>query len=249
MQPNTQAGINRIPLAEKSSVEEIRTRFDHEVDRFSQLETGQQALNDARLVLDLVAQAASTHLLPGDTLLDLGCGAGNFTLRVLQEISPLDCHLVDLSLPMLERAKQRIQAAGGQSVSVYQTDLREANFPEASVDCILAGAVLHHLRDEADWAATFSRLFRWLKPGGRLYVADLVIFDDPAIQQMIWNRFGQHLESIGGPDYREKVLAYVEKEDSPRSLLFQLGLLRQVGLSQVDVLHRNGVNACYFTVK
>jgi len=249
MRINTETDTKRVPLMEKSTIEEIRTRFDHEVERFSQLETGQQALFDARLVLDLVAQAAATHLQPGDTLLDLGCGAGNFTLRVLQEISPLDCHLVDLSLPMLERAKQRIEAAGGQSVSVYQTDLREANFPEASVDCILAGAVLHHLRDEADWAATFGQLHRWLKPGGRLYVADLAIFDDPAIQQIMWKRFGQHLESLEGPDYREKVFAYIEKEDSPRSLSFQWELLRKVGFSRVDVLHRNAVNACYFAVK
>jgi tRNA (cmo5U34)-methyltransferase len=249
MQTNTETGIHRVPLAEKSSVEEIRTRFDHEVERFSQLETGQQAINDARLVLDLVAQAAATHLRPGGTLLDLGCGAGNFTLRVLQEVSPLDCHLVDLSQPMLERAKQRIEVVGGQSVAVCQTDLRQANFPEASVDCILAGAVLHHLRETADWAETFSRLYRWLKPGGRLYVADLVVFDDPAIQRMMWGRYGKHLESLGGPGYRDKVLAYVEQEDSPRSLSFQLELLRQTGFSQADVLHRNGVYACYFGVK
>src|ERR1700677_3077181 len=238
MQTKAQADTKRVPLMEKSTIEEIRSRFDHDVERFSQLENGQQATIDARLVLELVAKAASTHLRPGGTLLDLGCGAGNFTLRVLQEISPLDCHLVDLSLPMLERAKQRIQATGVRSISVYQTDLREANFPDASVDCILAGAVLHHLRDEADWAETFSRLHRWLKPGGRLYVADLAIFDDPAIQQMMWNRFGRHLESIEGPDYREKVFAYIEKEDSPRSLSFQWELLRKVGFSRVDVLHR-----------
>jgi tRNA (cmo5U34)-methyltransferase len=249
MQANTDANITRVPLAEKSTIEEIRTRFDHDVERFSRLETGQQAMVDAPLVLELVAQAASTHLRPGGTLLDLGCGAGNFTLRVLQETGPLDCHLADLSRPMLERAQQRIRAAGAESITVYQTDLRELEFSDASFDCILAGAVLHHLRDESDWTVVFSQLRRWLKPGGRLYVADIAVFDEPAIQGLMWNRYARHLESIGGPAYRDKVLSYVEKEDSPRSLSFQLELLRQVGFSHFDVLHRNGVNACYFAVK
>ena len=241
--------MTSVPLAEKSTIEEIRTRFDHEVERFSQLETGQQATIDAPLILELVAQASSTHLRPGDTLLDLGCGAGNFTLRVLQGTKLLDCHLVDLSRQMLERAQQRIQAAGAKSITVYQTDLRQLNFSDASFDCVLAGAVLHHLRDEPDWIAVFSKLHRWLKPGGRLYVADLAIFDEPASQGLMWNRFALHLESIEGAAYRDKVLAYIEKEDSPRSLSFQLDLLRQVGFSRFDVLHRNGVNACYFAIK
>lgn len=251
MQENTNTNTNAtgVPLAKKSTIEEIRARFDQDVERFSRLETGQQATLDAPLVLELVAQAAATHLQPGDPVLDLGCGAGNFTLRVLQEIKPLDCHLVDLSQPMLERAQQRVRAMGVESVSVYQTDLRQLSLPDASVDCILAGAVLHHLRDESDWTAVFSRLYRWLKPGGRLYVSDLVVFDEPAIQKMMWNRLGAHLESIGGPAYREKVFAYIEKEDSPRSLPFQLDLLRKVGFSSADVLHRNGVGACYFAVK
>lgn len=249
MQAKTQASINRVPLAEKSTVEEIRRRFDHDVERFSRLETGQQATIDAPLILELVAQAASTHLRPGDTVLDLGCGAGNFTLRVMEETGRLACHLVDLSRPMLERAQERIQKAGAESISVYQSDLRELNFSDASFDCILAGAVLHHLREDADWVAVFSRLHRWLKSGGRLYVADLVVFDNPAMQRLMWNRYERYLESIGGGAYRDKVLAYVEKEDSPRSLAFQLDLLRRVGFSHFDVLHRNGVNGCYFGVK
>lgn len=249
MQTSANTNGTRVPLAEKSTIEEIRHRFDHDVERFSRLETGQRATIDAQLVLELVARAASTHLRAGDTLLDLGCGAGNFTLRVLQEVKPLDCHLADLSRPMLERALQRIEAAGVESITVHQADLRQLNFPEASIDCILAGAVLHHLRDEADWTTVFSNLHRWLKPGGRLYVADLAVFDDPAIQQMMWNRYGEYLETLGGSESREKVFAYIEKEDSPRSLSFQWELLRKVGFSRVDVLHRNSVFACYFGVK
>ena len=233
------------PFADKSTIEEIRTRFDQEVERFSNLETGQQATLDAPLVLELVAQTAKGHLQPHDTTLDLGCGAGNFTLRVLQETGGLHCHLADLSRPMLDRAGQRVRAGGATSVTAHQSDLRALTFADGSFNCILAGAVLHHLRDEVDWQTAFRRFYAWLKPGGRLYVADLVTFDIPEVQDLMWGRYGDYLKSIGGDEYREKVFAYVDKEDSPRSLPFQLDLLKATGFSQFDVLHRNSVFACY----
>jgi tRNA (cmo5U34)-methyltransferase len=237
------------PLEQKSSTREIQQRFDNDVERFSKLETGQQATIDAPLVLDLVAETAALHLRRNDVILDLGCGAGNFTLRVLQEVHPLECHLADLSQPMLARASQRVEASGVKYVQTYHSDLRELDFEENSFDCILAGAVLHHLRDDEDWEETFEKLYKWLKPGGRIYVSDLVSFDQRGVHDLMWKRYGDYLESIGGPDYKEKVFTYIDKEDSPRSLPFQLGLLRYAGFSHYDILHRNSVFACYYGEK
>jgi tRNA (cmo5U34)-methyltransferase len=237
------------PLAEKSTLEEIRTRFDGDVERFSNLETGQRAVIDAPICLELVAKTCRRYLPPQSAVLDLGCGAGNFTLRVLQETGPFHSHLADLSQPMLTRAEQRVRAAGAASVHTYQSDLRALTFPDNSLDCILAGAVLHHLRDDHDWASAFARFHSWLKPGGRLYVSDLAYFDVPDAQELMWERYGQYLESYGGEETRAQVFAYIDKEDSPRSLPYQLDLLKATGFSHYDVLHRNSVFACYFAVK
>ena len=237
------------PLQKKSTLEEIRDRFDGEVERFSKLETGQQATLDAPLVLELVAKAGARHLRPGNTLLDVGCGAGNFTLRLLQEVPGLHCRLADLSQPMLDRAAERIRQANAASVTTVQSDLRALSLEDNSVDTILAGAVLHHLRDDADWTSTFRKFARWLKPGGRLYVSDLCYFDQPDLQEIMWQRYGDYLATLGGDAYREKVFAYIDKEDTPRSLPYQLDLLKSTGFSAYDVLHRNSVFACYVGVK
>lgn len=237
------------PLGSKSTLKEIRARFDQDVERFSNLETGQQAVIDAPLILELVAQTCARHLRPQSTALDLGCGAGNFTLRVLQEVGELHCHLVDLSQPMLARAEQRVRSGGAVSVQTYQSDLRALSFAINSFDCILAGAVLHHLRDDDDWKSAFTRFYAWLKPGGRLYVSDLAYFDVPDAQEVMWERYGRYLDSLGGEECRAKIFAYLDKEDSPRSLPFQLDLLKSTGFTGYDVLHRNSVFACYFGAK
>lgn len=236
-------------LNEKSTIAEIRSRFDQDVERFSNLETGQQATVDAPVVLARVAKAAATHLRSGDSILDLGCGAGNFTIRVLNEVGPLHCHLVDLSRPMLDRAAQRVGEAGAASVTTAQSDLRDLDFPEGSFDIILAAAVLHHLREEAEWVEVYRKLHAWLKPGGRMYVSDLVWFDDVAVQEMMWQQYGEYLTRLKGEDYRETVFAYIEKEDSPRPLNFQLELMKSSGFASSEVLHRNGVFAAYYGQK
>jgi tRNA (cmo5U34)-methyltransferase len=208
------------PLKYKSTLEEIRSRFDHDVERFSNLETGQQATIDAQLVLELVAKTCARHVHSGGTVLDLGCGAGNFTLRVLQEVGGLNCHLVDLSRPMLKRAEDRLRQSNSASVVTHQSDLRTLSFTDNSFELILAGAVLHHLRDEEDWRSAFTRFHAWLKPGGRIYVADLCTFDLPDVQAVMWQRYADYLVALGGEGYYEMVLAYIDKEDSPRWLPF-----------------------------
>ena len=152
-------------LASKSTVDEIRARFDADVERFAKLETGQQATVDAPLVLSIVSTTAAAFLRPAGALLDLGCGAGNFTLSVLDRVAPLDCTLVDLSRPMLDRAHARVQAKTSGTVETVQADMRALTFAEDSFDAVLAGAVLHHLRDDDDWRRMFHRLHGWLRPG------------------------------------------------------------------------------------
>jgi tRNA (cmo5U34)-methyltransferase len=236
-------------LHEKSTVDEIRRRFDADVDRFSKLETGQQAAMDAQVILDVVARSAACHVRPRGRLLDLGCGAGNFTLRVLGRVSPLDCVLVDLSRPMLDRAEQRVKAATSGRVQTVQSDMRLLSFEPTSFDLILAGQVLHHLREEAQWEAMFARLHEWLSPAGTLFVADFVTYDDAEIQALMLARYAEYLTSLGGAEYRDKVLAYCEAEDSPRSVKYQFDLLRKVGFNEFDVLHKNALFAAFYARK
>jgi tRNA (cmo5U34)-methyltransferase len=71
----------------------------------------------------------------------------------------------------------------------------------------------------------------------------------PAVGGLLRRRYGEYLTRLKDQAYRDHVFAYVEKEDTPRPLLFQLDLLRQVGFSLVEVLHKNVCFAAFGAVK
>ena len=233
----------------KSTPEQIRERFDNDVERFSNLETGQTATMDAPLIMDLVAQAAARTNPDATNMLDLGCGAGNYALKMLQQVPDMAVTLVDLSRPMLERARARVADAGGRHVRMMQGDIRDLELGAPQFDIILAAMVLHHLRGEEEWRAVFGKLYQALKPGGSLWIADHVEHAHPDVQALMQDRWGEYLTGLKGEDYRDHVFAYVAQEDTPRPVLFQTDLLREAGFTQVDILHKNNAFAAFGAVK
>lgn len=234
---------------EKSSIEEIRERFDNDVERFSNIETGQVSTVDSTISLELITGAAKMICPSAKNLLDIGCGAGNYTLKMLSKILDLNCTLVDLSSPMLDRAKERITSATTGNITTVQGDIRVIELEPEKYDIILAGAVLHHLRDDSDWEFVFSKLYAILKKGGCLMISDLITQQSAILNTYFNDKYAEYLSGIGGMEYAEKVLAYIEKEDSPRSLNYQLDLMKKVGFSHTEILHKNLCFAAYCGIK
>ena len=233
----------------KSTVEEIRQRFDQDVERFSNLDTGQSATIDARLAMDLVAEAAARTTPDGRALLDIGCGAGNYSLRLLQELPGLDVTLVDLSQPMLDRAVQRVGAATTGRATPLAGDIREVELGAGQFDVVLAAAVLHHLRTDAEWDAVFAKIFAALRPGGSLWIFDLVDSASEAIAEVMRRKYSDYLVAFKGEEYRDHVFAYVEQEDTPRPVVDQLDRMRRAGFTALDVLHKNACFAAFGGMK
>jgi len=234
----------------KSTTEEIRRRFDGKVERFSNLETGQSATIDAPLSLELIARAASGVRPAAAALLDIGCGAGNYTLKLLQYLPLRSVTLIDLSRPMLDRAADRIHvAAPTVAVTAIQSDIRETTLPGAAFDVAVSAAALHHLRDDREWQHVFGAVYRALVPGGSFWISEIVTHQSPAVQSVMWQRYGEYLAALKGPEYRDHVFGYIESEDTPRPLYWQLDLLARTGFREVEVLHKNSCFAAFGAIK
>ena len=233
----------------KATPDQIRERFDKDVERFSSLDTGQATAIDSPLHLELIAEAAVATTPNARALLDVGCGAGNFALKLLKAIPSMDVTLLDLSQPMLDRAAERVVGAKVGRVETIQSDVRDAELTEGAFDLVVAATVFHHLRGDDEWRAVFAKLHRSLRPGGSLWVSDFIAHEVPAVDAMMRRRWGEYLTGLRDEAYRDQVFAYTEFEDTPRPLQYQLDLMRAVGFRGVDVLHKNGCFASYGGVK
>ena len=233
----------------KSTIEQIRQRFDNDVERFSNLETGQSATMDASLVMELITTTAAATNPNATHVLDIGCGAGNYTLKLLERLPNIDVTLIDLSKPMLDRALQRIGAVSDGNITALQGDVRAIPLPDRHYDIIMAAAVFHHLREDAEWEAVFGKCYAALKPEGSMWISDLILHDHPAVQAVMWQRYGEYLMQLKGEAYRDQVFGYIEEEDTPRSLLFQIDVLRAAGFRSIEVLHKNAAFAAFGGIK
>ncbi|MFI5590387.1 class I SAM-dependent methyltransferase [Amycolatopsis sp. NPDC051758] len=109
---------------------------------------------------DLFRTAA---IAPDDDVLDIGCGTGHVTLLAAKRASRGHVLGVDLSAPMLERA--RADAQGVTNVRFEQGDAQVHPFPDAGFDVAISrGGVMFF----ADAVAAFTNVRRGLRPGGRL---------------------------------------------------------------------------------
>jgi tRNA (cmo5U34)-methyltransferase len=237
-------------LKEKSTNEEIRGRFDSDVERFSNLETGQAATIDAPLAMELITQAAISATPTIKRCLDIGCGAGNNTIKLLREYSgDFDCDLCDLSEPMLLKAEERLAFETSGIIRVFHGDIRELALPAEGYDVILVAAVLHHLREEHDWEFTFRKIYSLLRPGGSFWVTDLVTHENEHVHELMWQRYADYLISQGGREYQQEVFSYIDQEDSPRPVTYQLELMKKVGFQSTEILHKNSCFAAFGATK
>ena len=106
-----------------------------------------------------------------DACVDLGAGTGFVALALAPLVGSVLA--VDISPVMAESLAAHAAQAGLENVRTEVADLRTYRLPAASADLVVSSYVLHHLRDE-DKRALAAEAARWLRPGGRIVVADMM---------------------------------------------------------------------------
>ena len=225
----------------KLTPQELREQFDQDVERFSNIQAGQNSIMDSVLVSDLMEKVIKAMNPNARTACDIGCGAGNYALRVLRQFPEIELTLIDLSPNMLDRAVQRITEQKGKIKARIEGDIRNVALEPEAFDVMTAAAVLHHLRSRQEWDGVMRKIYRALKPGGMFWLWDLVKYDDPRMQAIQYERYADYLIEHEGAEFQKMIFERVEESDTPENTPFIFQKMLEVGFKEVDIFHKNAL--------
>lgn len=106
---------------------------------------------------------------PGTRLLELGCGPGFYACRLSEEFPNLRTTGVDLSLSLIQRAKDRAAARQLSNCSFQRADAHSLPYPSGTIDCIVVSRLFLIVPDKE---GIVREIFRVLKPTGLCFIAE-----------------------------------------------------------------------------
>lgn len=137
----------------------------------------------------------------GETVLDLGSGAGIDCFLAAEKVGPTGRVIgVDMTVEMIERARRSAHDGGYQNVEFRLGEIEALPVADASVDVVISNCVLN-LSTDKDRA--LSEAYRVLKPGGRIVVSDMVS------ERPVPRALAANLDAVAAclPTHRERYLA------------------------------------------
>jgi ubiquinone/menaquinone biosynthesis C-methylase UbiE len=109
---------------------------------------------------------------PGMVCVDLGCGGGRLALLLAKGGAIVTG--VDVSDEMINRMETQAKSEGIDTLTGLVVPIQNLSLPDRSVDLVITNYALHHLLD-ADKAKVVRSAYQWLRPGGQLVIADMML--------------------------------------------------------------------------
>lgn len=156
----------------------------------------------ANLGLGCGNPVALASLSEGETVLDLGSGAGFDCFLAAKRVGNAGRVIgVDMTPEMLEKARENARAGGYENVEFRLGEIEHIPAADNSVDAVISNCVINLVPDKR---AAFAEAFRVLEPGGRLMVSDIVLSGD--LPEEVRASIAAYIGCVAGAVKREEYL-------------------------------------------
>ena len=146
---------------------------------------------------------AIAELAEGETVLDLGSGAGFDCFLAAPKVGASGRVIgVDMTPEMLEKARANAEKSGAENVEFRLGEIEHLPLADATVDVIISNCVINLAPDKN---AVFRDAFRVLRPGGRLCISDIVATEE--LPADLKNDMGMVSSCIGGAVHVDALVA------------------------------------------
>ncbi len=137
--------------------------------------------NEANLGLGCGNPVAISKIKEGDVVLDLGCGAGFDCFLALEKVGKKGRVIgVDMTEEMIKKAKENAKNRRIKNIKFILAEIENIPLPDKSIDIIITNCVINLTPDKAK---AFSEAYRVLRPGGKIYLSDIVLLEELSGEQ------------------------------------------------------------------
>lgn len=162
---------------------------------------------DADLGLGCGLPTAFAQIQPGDTVIDLGSGAGNDCFVARHETGPEGKVIgIDFTEAMIQKARLNAEKLGYNNVEFREGDIEHMPVSDHVADVVVSNCVLNLVPNKA---AVIAEIFRVLKPGGHFSISDIVLVGE--LPEALRNDAEMYAGCVAGAIQQEQYLDFIAK--------------------------------------
>ena len=176
-------------------------------------------------------------------ILDLGCGPGNITKKVLERYPQAEITCLDLSENMIEIAKEKLSEY--KTIKYIVGDFTKTDITE-KYDAIISSLALHHIPTDEEKQEMYKAIYEALTDEGVFYNADVILGNSTYNEKLNNTVATQDMKKVGVT--QEEINTHKQKRDDndiPTTVYNHIQMLEKVGFKEIDIIWKYYANVVY----